>query len=452
MGANKVLFLLAFVCSCFAGSELALGQTKMTFWTTEVEKDRLNTQRRLAVEFERKTTISVKIIPVQENLLAERVTAAYAARSLPDAIFHPIDFAIGWVEAGILDPAAAAAVIAELGAATFAKGPLRLARVGGGYAGVPIDGWGQLLLYRKDLFAAKELKVPDTWDRIRHAAKALHGPPSVWGMAVATDPGQVYTQQVFEHFALSNGVRLAGPSGRISLNTPALIETLDFYRELAGYTPPGNIDWLRTRMAYLSGRAAMIIWSPFILDELTGLRRDQPVIPDVIRKEPGFLARNTGFVGAVHGPKGLAQYGQINYLGITRDADVAAAKAWAAFLLSEGYGSWLGMAAEGKLPMRRGTAEAPDRFVEEWSQLRLGVTGGVRISQFYGDDVVAQIVAGMDRVDRWGFGAGQGALVTKVYGLKVIPEILKRFLEGRLSAEEAARKMEERVTALGVGD
>jgi multiple sugar transport system substrate-binding protein len=110
------------------------------------------------------------------------------------------------------------------------------------------------------------------------------------------------------------------------------------------------------------------------------------------------------------------------------------------------------MAAEGKLPMRRGTAEAPDRFVEEWSELRLGVTGKVRISQFYGADVVAQIVAGMDRVDRWGFGAGQGALVTKVYGLKVIPEILKRFLDGRLSAEEAARKMEERVTALSAGD
>ena len=44
-----------------------------------------------------------------------------------------------------------------------------------------------------------------------------------------------------------------------------------------------------------------------------------------------------------------------------------------------------------------------------------------------------------------GLGVGQGALVAKLYGLKVTPEILKRFLDGRLSAEQAARKMEERV-------
>jgi multiple sugar transport system substrate-binding protein len=172
------------------------------------------------------------------------------------------------------------------------------------------------------------------------------------------------------------------------------------------------------------------------------------VIPDVLQEEPGFLARNTGFVGAIHGPTGSAQYGQINCLGISCDAKVAAAKAWVTFLLNEGYGRWLGMAAEGKLPVRRGTPEAPNRFVEEWGDLKLGVTGDVKISQFYGADVVQQIVAGMDRFDRWGFEAGQGALVAKVYGLKIIPEILKRFLDGELSAEQASRKMDERIKSL----
>ena len=75
------------------------------------------------------------------------------------------------------------------------------------------------------------------------------------------------------------------------------------------------------RMDYICGRAAMIIWSPFILDELSGLRRDQPVVPDIAKGESGFLARNPGFVTIICGPKGAAQYGQINYLGITRDAD-----------------------------------------------------------------------------------------------------------------------------------
>ncbi|MFQ6034089.1 MAG: ABC transporter substrate-binding protein, partial [Candidatus Bipolaricaulia bacterium] len=243
-----------------------------------------------------------------------------------------------------------------LGRETFGAGPLNLARVEGGYAAVPADGWGQLLLYRKDLFEKEGLARPDRWDRIRRAAAALHKPPLVWGFEAATDPGQTYTQQVFEHFALSNGVRLTDPSGTVHLNTPEMVQTLKFYKELARFTPPGNLYWLHTRMDYLSGRAAMIVWSPFILDELSGLRRDQPVVPDIVKGEAGFLARNTGFVTIIHGPGGAAQYGQVNYLGITRDADKSAAARWIEFLLNEGYLRWLSMAAEAMHRLASSTA------------------------------------------------------------------------------------------------
>jgi hypothetical protein len=128
-----------------------------------------------------KSGIRVRVIPVAENLLAERVTAAFAARSLADVIFHPIDFTVGWAKAGILD---------------------------------------------------------------QHAA---------------TDPSQIYTQQVFEHIALSNNVQLTTNEGRLNLNTPEMIKTLEFYKALAGFSPPGNLYWLHTRLDYLTRRAAMIV-------------------------------------------------------------------------------------------------------------------------------------------------------------------------------------------------
>ena len=427
---------------------LAGAQNQITFWTTEVEKDRLEIQREIAHAFNKKTGIVVRVIPVQENLLAERVTAAYAARSLPDVLFHPIEFTIGWAEAGILDDRSATEVVSHLGKETFGAGPLKLARVPGGYAAVPVDGWGQLLLFRKDLFEEKGLPVPDRWDHIIKAAQALHNPPLIWGFEAATDPGQTYTQQVFEHFALSNGVRLTGPSGRVDLNTPEMVQTLEFYKDLVSFTPPGNVNWLHTRMDYLSGRAAMIIWSPFILDELSGLRRDQPVVPDIVKGEPGFLAKNTGFVTVICGPKGAAQYGQINYIGITRDAKKAAAKQWAEFILTDGYLKWLSMAAEGKLSVRKGTRGEPNRFIDGWKELEFGVTSRAKISEFYGMDVVKAIVDGVDGFDRWGFAKGKGALISKIYGTKVITEILKRFLDGELSARQAARMMDDRVKAL----
>ena len=439
---------LALIWVVIIGFSTAGAQNQITFWTTEVEKDRLETQKEIARAFTQKTGIDLRVVPVQENLLTQRITAAYAARSLPDVVFHPIDFTIGWSEAGILDNKSATDVVNHLGKETFSAGPLTLAHVPKGYAAVPADGWGQLLLYRKDLFEKKGLPVPERWDHILQAARALHNPPLMWGFEAATDPGQTYTQQVFEHIALSNGVRLTDPSGNVTLDTPEMVETLEFYKALTRFTPPGNLYWLHTRMDYLTGRAAMIIWSPFILDELSGLRRDQPVVPDIAKGEPGFLARNTGFVTIIRGTKGAAQYGQINYLGITRDANKAAAKQWVEFLLTDGYLRWLGMAPEGKLPMRKGTRDKPNCFIDGWMGLEFGVTTRAKISKFYGMDVVKTIIAGVDGFDRWGFAKGKGALISKIYGTKIIPEILKRFLDGEISAKQAARMMDERVKAL----
>jgi multiple sugar transport system substrate-binding protein len=440
--------ILSILWVVITSPSLAGAQKQITFWTTEVEQDRLEIQRDIAQGFTHKTGIGVRVIPVQENLLAARVTAAYAARSLPDVLFHPIDFTIGWVEAGILDHRSATQVVNQLGRETFGKGPLNLVRVSGGYAAVPVDGWGQLLVYRKDLFAKKGLPVPDRWDRILKAAQTLHNPPLIWGFEVATDPGERYTQQVFEHFALSNNVALTDKSGNIDIDTSEMVQTLEFYKSLRRFSPPGNLYWLHTRIDYLSGRAAMIIWSPFILDELSGLRRDQPVVLDIAKGESGFLAKNTGFVTVIQGQKGSAQYGQINYLGITQDADKVLAKQWVAFLLNEGYLRWLGMAAEGKLPVRKGTKDAPNRFIAGWKELEFGVTTRAKISEFYGMDVVKAIVAGVDGFDRWGFAEGKGALVSKIYGTKVVTKILKRFLDGELSAKDAARMMDERVKGL----
>ncbi len=106
------------------------------------------------------------------------------------------------------------------------------------------------------------------------------------------------------------------------------------------------------------------------------------------------------------------------------------------------------MAAEGKLPVRKGTPDAPDCFIDGWKQLEFGVTTRARISDFYGLDVVKTMVGGVDGFDRWGFVEGKGALVSKIYGTRIVPEILKRYLDGELSAKDAARTMDERVKAL----
>ena len=172
------------------------------------------------------------------------------------------------------------------------------------------------------------------------------------------------------------------------------------------------------------------------------------MVPDLAKGQPGFLAKNTGFVTIIKGPRASAQYGQINYMGISRDANVAPAKKWIEFLLTDGYLRWLSMAPEGKMPMRKGTPDVPDRFIEGWKELEIGKTVRAKISEFYGTDTVKSILSGVEGFDRWGFAAGKGMLISKIYGTRIIPKVLKRFLDGELSAKQAAVLMDNKVKAL----
>ena len=158
MTLRSIIFPLLCICLSL---NMANAQENLTFWTTEGEKDRIEIQKNIALQFEKKSGIRVQVVPVEENLLAKRITAAYAAKSLPDVVFHPLAHTIGWFDAGILEKGPSTEAINELGKETFGTGPLNLAQVPGGYAAVPADGWGQFLLYRKDLFQEKGLAKPE---------------------------------------------------------------------------------------------------------------------------------------------------------------------------------------------------------------------------------------------------------------------------------------------------
>ncbi len=73
------------------------------FWTTEEQPDRMAKQQAMAEQFEKKTGNKVEVIPVTEKDLGTRATAAFAAGDLPDVIYHTLQYALPWAEAGILD-------------------------------------------------------------------------------------------------------------------------------------------------------------------------------------------------------------------------------------------------------------------------------------------------------------------------------------------------------------
>ena len=435
---------LSLLVFCFPAAH-----AQLVFWTTQTQPERMSVQEQIAADFEAATGTSVEVVPVEESELATRVTAAFSAGDLPDVIYHPISQTIGWVDAGILDIEAATETVETLGEDTFAEGPLNLARVEGGYAAVPSDGWTQLIVYRKDLFEEAGLEAPTTFAAIEAAVDALGNPPDMYGFVAATDVDNDYMMQVLEEFFLADGVQLVNDDGSISLDRDKVIETLEFYKKLADASPPGNLYWEQSRELYLGGQAAMIMWSPFILDELAGLRDNVPVTAgaDPTSDE---LAKNTGFVTRLAGPSNPdgAGWASGSYFGISVDADTQAAQSFVDYVLNDAYLTWLSMAPEGLFPVRRGTADAPNEFTEGWAQLEVGVDRKAPLADIYSQDVIDGIVAGLDVGNRWAYSQGQGALLSRLYGTRVMSELVRAFLDGDRSAEDTADLLVQRVEAL----
>jgi len=434
--------LAAVTAACLAGSGAA-AQT-VSFWTTETQPERLARQQQMAADFEEQSGVAVEVIPVDESDLGTRVTAAFAAGDLPDVIYHTLQYALPWADAGILDVDAATEVIEGLGASTFAPGALSMAAVEDGYASVPVDGWTQMIVYRKDLFDEMGLAPPTTYENVRRAIKALHSPPDMYAFVAATKVDDNFMSQVLEHVFLANGVSPVDAGGFSPLDESGTVEVLEFYKAIADASPPGDLYWQQSRALYFAGQAAMIIWSPFILDELAGLRDSAP---PTINDDPtsSELASRTGIVTRFAGPSNPegAAWADIRYFGITTDADLEAAIAFVEYSMNEGYGQTLAIAPEGKFPVRRGTAADPDRFAELWASLPVGVDRKAPLSDFYAADTIAEIVGGLNTAQRWGVAENQLALASKIINSQEVNRLVREYIDGVRDAAATVAAMNE---------
>ncbi len=420
------------------------------FWTTEYQPARLERQQQMAAEFTAKTGIEVEVIPItEEQGLASRSTAAFAAGDLPDVIYHPQQFALPWVEAGILDADAATEIVEELGAGTFAPGGLNMVKTTDGFAAVPVDGWTQMIVYRKDLFDAAELAPPSSYDNVLAALEKLHNPPEMYGFVAATKVDENFMSQVLEHVFLANGVSPVDADGFAPLDTAKTTEVLEFYKAIAEASPPGELFWKQSRELYFAGKAAMIIWSPFILDELAGLR---DAAPPTINDDPTTrdLAAATGIVTNFSGPSNPdgAAWGDIRYFGITTDADTDAAIDFVKFSMDEGYMQTLSIAPEGKFPVRKGTADDPGKFSEAWSKLDVGVDRKAPLSELYAAEMIDEIVGGLDVAQRWGVTEGQLSLASKLINSQVINRLVREYIDGERDAAATVAAMNEELAKI----
>jgi multiple sugar transport system substrate-binding protein len=440
-----ILALLAAACGGGGGGEEGGegGDKTLTFWTAEDLAARVALIQKIVDRFQQQSGIQVKVVGIAEDQLATQIQSASAGGTLPDVMGAlSLGFVHNLAADDLADPDATNEVIESLGRDTFSERALSLVEADGKPVAVPSDSWTQLLVYRKDLFQKAGLQTPDTFEKIMAAATKLQQPGQA-GIVAATKSADSFTAQTFEYFALANGCQLTDDQGAIQLASPQCVETFQYYGDLIkNGSSRGGQDVDTTRAAYFAGKAAMIVWSSFLLDELAGLRNDALPTCKECRADKRFLSDNSGVVTAITGPSGSepTQFGEIANFAIVKDGNIEAAKQFVEFMMSEGYVDWLAVAPEGKFPTRSGTKDNPEQYNEAWTKLKAGVDAKAPLSELYPADVLQALTKSTDSMNRWGFAQGQGRLVGALAAEQPIPKALADHLDGQLTAEAAAKQ------------
>ena len=419
------------------------GDKNITFWLSEDVAQRVNAIQQIVNRFQQQSGVQVKVVAIAEDQFPSQIQTASAAGSLPD-VMGPMS--LGFVQNlatdDLADADAANQVVDSLGRDTFSQRALSLVESDGKPMGVPSDTWTQLLVYRKDLFQKAGLGKPDTLAKILAAATKLKQQGQN-GIVAATKSGDSFTEQTFEYFALANGCQLVDDQGNIQLTSPQCVGTFSFYNDLIkNGSAKGGQDVDTTRATYFAGKAAMIVWSSFLLDELAGLRNDAlPTCPEC-RSDKRFLSKNSGVVTAISGSGGgePTQFGEISNYVIVKDSNVDAAKQFVEFMMSDGYEDWLAVTPEGRFPARSGTKDNPQEYIQAWNKMKVGVDTKAPLSELYPPDVLEALTKSTDTMNRWGFTQGQGKIVGALATEQPIPKALAAMLDGQLTPDAAAKQ------------
>lgn len=341
-----IIAMVAAMTACGGGSSDEGDQVTIQFMHQQVEEERQAVVDQIISEFEEANPgITVESMPVGEDDFDGKVTALAGSESLPAVIEFSQDQAKTSVVNELINTAAVDEVIATKGEDAFFAGALAVAKTedGADYVGVPVCGWVQGIWCNTAMLEEKGFGLPESWDDVVEIAKAFNDPANKkYGIALPTSDS-AFTEQVFSQFALSNGANVLDADGNVTVDTEAMKEAAEFYKELAGYSMPGSTEVADVKDAFVGQNAPMAMYSTYILGAC---------------QEAGFL---DAVQLAVPANKEAAAYGCVTVMSISAqidDAQTEAAKAFASFLLEKEHNEeWITMAPGGVQPVLAEVAE-----------------------------------------------------------------------------------------------
>ncbi|EMW2199258.1 ABC transporter substrate-binding protein [Enterobacter hormaechei] len=343
---NRLRALALVVAALLSGcKEDKPQQVTIEFMHSSVEQERQAVIRGLIDRFQKENpTITVKQVPVEEDAFNTKMITLARSGALPEVIEVSHDYARVMDKESLIDHKAVKALIEKQGEASFYDGVLRIVRTedGNAYTGVPISAWLQGIWYRKSVQAKAGISEPKNWAQLLDAARKLTKiGDKKYGIALPTAES-VMTEQTFSQFALSNHANVFNADGKVTVNSPEMLASLNYYRDLSRYTMPGSNNVMEIKDAFMNETAPMAVYSTYILPAIA---------------QEGSLA-DIGFV--VPTEKNSAVYGVITSLTITtgqKEEETEAAEKFVSFMeQAQNTAEWVLMSPGAMLPVTKAVA------------------------------------------------------------------------------------------------
>jgi len=260
--AGLVLVLVGVACSGAGGGGGGGGTTTITLGS--VDNPSMTDLKKLVPDFESAHSgIKVNIVTLPEDQIRQQVTQDVATQSGRFDLFTigtyevPLWANKKWLEN--LDPYIAKDSSYDPG--DLIPGIKTALTYQNNLYAVPFYGESSMLMYRKDLLAAKGITMPDhpTWDQVAAAARAVNS-SSVNGICLRGLPGWGEQLAPLDTVVNTYGGRWFDMNWNATLNTPQWKDALTFYVKLlkdAGEPGAGSAGFTECLNAYNNGKVAM---------------------------------------------------------------------------------------------------------------------------------------------------------------------------------------------------
>lgn len=416
-----VLIAAALLSGCKKDDEQ---KVTIEFMHSSVEQERQAIISKLIERFSQQNPqIIVKQVPVEEDAYNTKVITLARSGALPEVIEVSHDYAKVMDKEQLIDRPAVKSVIEAMGEKSFYDGILRVVRTedASAFTGVPVSAWLGGIWYRKSTLAKAGISEPKNWTELLNAARAMtDAAHKKYGIALPTAES-VMTEQTFSQFALSNGANVFDASGKVTVNSPEMLASLNYYRDLAQYTMPGSNDVMEIKDAFMNGTTPMAVYSTYIL--------------------PAFYKdgspQDLGFV--VPTEKSPAVYGMITSLTITAGQskeETEAAQKFVAFLeQAQNSADWVLMSPGAALPVTRAVVQT-ESYKNNPVIQAFGALPGELIAQFPNVQVFGSV--GEKNFTRMG----------DITGSAILSEMVNQVTVGKQATAPSLDKSQQRIVEL----